>query len=131
MADKKEFLVKRTRAGLGLFATKRYKKNDLIIEYTGERIPDEEADRRANRYLFEINSKWTIDGSGRENTARYINHSCRPNSEPEVDERKKRIFIYAKKRIDPGDELTYDYGKAHWNEYIKPKGCICDSCMSK
>lgn len=128
MADSKEFLVKRTEAGLGLIATKAYKKDDLVIEYTGERIPDDEADRRANRYLFEINNKWTIDGTGRENTARYINHSCRPNCQPEVDERKKRIFIYAKKRINPGDELTYNYGKAHWNEYIKPKGCMCEKC---
>lgn len=127
-ATRKDFDVKRTRAGLGLFATRDYKKDDLVIEYTGERITDEEADDRANRYLFEINKKWTIDGSGRENLARYINHACRPNCEAEIDEAKKRIFIYAKKRITAGDELTYDYGKAHFNEYIKPYGCVCSKC---
>lgn len=131
MSQKKEFKVKRTNAGLGLFSTKSYKKGDRVIEYTGERITDQEADRRANRYLFEINSKWTIDGTGRENIARYVNHSCRPNCEAEVNERTKRIFIFAKKRINQGDELTYDYGKAHWNEYIKPKGCKCSSCAAK
>lgn len=125
---RKDFNVKRTRTGLGLFATRAYVKDDLVIEYTGERITDEEADRRANRYLFEINEKWTIDGSGRENLARYMNHSCKPNCEAEVDEGRKRIFIYAKKRIAPGDELTYDYGTAHFNEYIKPYGCRCEAC---
>lgn len=108
-----------------------FKRGDFVIEYTGEIIPDAEADERANRYLFEINSKWTIDGSGRENLARYINHSCAPNCEAEVDERAKKIRIYAKKRIEPGDELTYDYGKAHWNEYIKPKGCKCAKCSKR
>ena len=129
-ATTKDFIVKRTDAGLGLIANKAFKKGDFVIEYTGEIIPDEEADRRANRYLFEINSKWTIDGKGRQNTARYINHSCKPNCEAEVDERAKRIRIYALKKITPGDELTYDYGKAHFEEYIKPYGCKCAKCTA-
>lgn len=130
MKQDKPYLVRRTKAGLGLVANRAYKKGDRIIEYTGELITDEEADRRANRYLFEVNGKWTIDGYARENLARYINHSCRPNAEAEVDERKRRIFIYAKKRIEPGDELTYDYGKNHFNEYIKPYGCKCSKCSA-
>lgn len=128
MQKTEPYSVRRTKSGLGLIANRAYKKEDLVIEYTGELISDEEADRRGNRYLFEINSKWTIDGARRTNLARYINHSCRPNCEAEVDERKRRIFIYAKKRIEPGDELTYNYGKAHWNEYIKPNGCKCAHC---
>ena len=128
MKEKKDFRVKRTNAGLGLVSERAFKKGDFVIEYTGERITDEEADRRANRYLFEINSKWTIDGSARSNLARYINHSCTPNCEAEVDERAKRIRIYATRRIEPGDELAYDYGTDHFNEYIKPHGCRCPKC---
>lgn len=129
MPQRKPYSVRRTKSGLGLVANRPYQKDDLVIEYTGELITDKEADQRANRYLFEINKTWTIDGSGRANLARYINHGCRPNCEAEVDERKKKIFIYAKRRIESGDELTYNYGKAHWNEYIKPNGCKCAHCM--
>ncbi|MEX0918017.1 MAG: SET domain-containing protein [Candidatus Paceibacterota bacterium] len=131
MPATKPFSVRRTSAGLGLVANNEYKKGDFIIEYTGEIITDAEADERANRYLFEINGRWTIDGSGRTNLARYINHSCRPNAEAEVDERAKKVRIYAKKRIEAGDELTYDYGKVHFDEYIRPNGCKCEKCMEK
>jgi SET domain-containing protein len=42
-----------------------------------------------------------------------------------------RIHIKAIKNIEPGDEITYDYGKDHWNAYIKPKGCLCVKCREK
>ena len=41
----------------------------------------EKAENSGNRYLFEVNSRWTIDGKGRKNIARYFNHSCSPNCE--------------------------------------------------
>jgi SET domain-containing protein len=76
-----------------------------------------------------VNSRWTIDGSPRSNTARYINHSCRPNADPMI--RDRRIWIKAIRNIEPGDEITYDYGKDHFNAYIKPHGCRCDKCRAK
>ena len=112
-------------------ANRNFKKAETVIEYTGEKITDSEADRRANRYLFELNDKWTIDGSGRKNTARYINHSCQPNCEAELDENEKHIYIKAKRAINVGEELTYHYGKTHFDEYIKPKGCRCNKCSAK
>lgn len=122
--------VFRSNAGLGLATTKDLNKGDFIIEYHGEIIDSDEADRRANRYLFEIDDEWTIDGSARDNLARYINHSCRPNCEAESDEDERKIRIYAKKKIAAGEELTYDYGKAHFDEYIKPYGCKCEKCQT-
>lgn len=130
MPKQQKYSVRRTSAGLGLVSNQDFKKDDVVIEYKGERITSDEADRRANRYLFEINDTWTIDGSRRTNLARYINHSCRPNCEAEVDEDAKRIFIYAKKNIRAGEELTYNYGKDHFNEYIKPHGCKCAKCAA-
>ncbi|MEX0930575.1 MAG: SET domain-containing protein-lysine N-methyltransferase [Candidatus Paceibacterota bacterium] len=121
--------VKRSNAGLGLFADQVIEKGQFVIEYTGELISNDEADRRANKYLFEINTKWTIDGSARSNTARYINHSCRPNCETDVI--KHRIKIYARRTIQPGEELTYDYGKPYVDEYIKPHGCRCEKCRAR
>jgi SET domain-containing protein len=127
----KDFVVKRSSAGLGLFAARAYKKGDLVIEYTGEVISDDEAQRRGGRYLFELNDKWTIDGKGRENTARYINHSCKPNCYPELNDEETRVFIYAKRAIEPGEELTYNYGSYYFKMIMGPHGCRCESCTKK
>ena len=123
--DIKLVQVKRSRSGLGLFAAAPFKKGDLVIEYTGEVITETEANRRGGKYLFELNDKWAIDGKGRENLARYINHSCKPNCYPELNEDETRVFIYAKRKISPGEEITYDYGKDYFERLIKPYGCRC------
>ena len=124
-----KFALKRTPIGLGLFAGRRIAKGDLVIEYTGELLPNEEADKRNSRYLFQVNRRWTIDGSGRENLSRYINHSCRPNCVAYT--RRLKVKIYAKRDIAIGEELSYDYGKEYFDEFIKPKGCACLHCAKK
>lgn len=126
--DTPAIIVKRSSAGLGLFAERPFKRGEFIIEYTGEHITHDEADKRGGRYLFILSKKIVIDGKGRENLARYINHSCRPNAEAETDEDAGKIRISAKRTIQPGDEITYDYGKDYWNEYIKTNACRCRTC---
>src|SRR3989440_6712708 len=124
------FRVGRPRTGLGVFATGPIRKNKYIVEYKGPLLTNQQCDERPdNRYWFEVNSRWTIDGSPRSNVARYINHSCRPNADPMI--RDRHIWIKAIKNIAPGDEITYDYGKDHFNAYIKPKGCLCPKCREK
>ena len=124
----KRVQVKRSNAGLGLFAGEDIKKSDFVIEYTGEWIQDEEANRRGGKYLFIYDEEWVVDGRGRKNSARYLNHSCRPNCETEIDEDARAIYIYAIKNIKAGDELTYDYGKDYWKRIIKPHDCRCGKC---
>ncbi len=126
---KKELKVKRSLAGLGLFADEPIKKGEFVIEYIGKILTREEADRKGGKYLFEISSRRTVNGSGRDNVARYINHSCKPNCE--VDIKKGRIFIYALRSIKVGEELNYDYGEEYVDEYIKPYGCKCKPCVKK
>ncbi len=121
--------VKRSSAGLGLFAITPFQKGDLVIEYTGETISEPEANRRGGKYLFELNDNWTIDGKGHSNTARYINHSCKPNCYPELNNTETKVFIFAKRKIAPGEELTYDYGKDYVKQVIKPAGCKCEHCL--
>ena len=81
------FRVGRSTTGLGLFATKVIKRAAYIATYRGRVIPVEEAEQRERqgaKYMFELNSRWTIDGSPRWNVARYMNHSCWPNAQPVV-----------------------------------------------
>ncbi len=57
---------------------------------------------------------------------RYINHSCRPNAEAFVV--GKRVWIWSKQEIGAGQELTLNYGKAYFDDYIRPVGCKCPKC---
>ncbi|HWP26050.1 MAG TPA: SET domain-containing protein [Xanthobacteraceae bacterium] len=127
------YRVGRASAGLGLFALKEFKKGEFIVRYTGRRVTDEESARRearGARYMFEINSRWAIDGSSRRNIARYVNHSCRPNAEA-VLRRPYRIVYVARRRIKPGEEITVDYGKDYFEAFIKKKGCRCTACRAQ
>lgn len=115
--------VGKSSAGLGLFATRAFKKGERIIEYVGRTLSTAEEYTSRSKYLFEVNKRKTIDGAVRTNIARYINHSCKPNCEPEIE--RGRIFIDAIKTIKEGEEFTYDYGEEYFIEHIKPLGCRC------
>jgi uncharacterized protein len=128
-SSRRRFRVGRSKSGLGLFAVKPFKKGDFITYYTGRLITTKEADELWTKYLFEVNSRWTIDGSTRRNVARYINHSCRPNAETDI--KKHKIIISAIKGIYPGDEITYNYGRDYFNAFIKEHGCRCAACRKK
>jgi uncharacterized protein len=126
------FRIGRSATGLGLFATKSIKRAAYIATYRGPRISTEEADRRearGARYMFTLNSRWTIDGSPRWNLARYINHSCRPNAKPVG--RNSGIVIVASRRIEPGEEITYDYGREYLKYFFENGGCRCARCRKK
>jgi uncharacterized protein len=127
--SRRPFRVGRSKTGLGLFATKLIRRGSFIIRYTGKKLPNKIADELDTKYLFELNNRWTIDGSGRKNLARYINHSCRPNAEADV--KKQKILISAIRTINPGDEITYNYGRNYFNAFIKERGCKCAACHQK
>jgi SET domain-containing protein len=115
--------VRRSLAGLGLYTEVAIPKGKCIIEYTGRVVSEKEQEAMNGRYLFEINKKKTIDGSSRLNKARYINHSCRPNCEIEIW--KERVYVFSKRTIRAGEELSYDYDTEYFDEFIKPAGCRC------
>lgn len=121
-----DLAVRRSMTGLGLFTESKIPKGACIIEYTGRELGPGEENTSRSRYLFEVSAKKTIDGSPRGNKARYINHSCRPNSEPVIY--RGRVFVFARRAIKPGEELSYDYGKAYFDQFIKPLGCLCPKC---
>ncbi len=102
--------------GRGVFATEVIRRGTPIIEYKGKRSswedaiarPDSDPDDPAHTFLFELDDGQVIDARIRGNAARWINHSCKPNCVTHEDE-EGRVFIEAKRKIHPGDELTYDY----------------------
>lgn len=101
--------------GLGGFATRPIRKGTRIIEYTGERISQAEADARYDDgrsphplvLLFTVDENIVIDAGVDGNEARYINHSCDPNCEAVIED--GHVYIEARKNIPTGRELTYDY----------------------
>jgi SET domain-containing protein len=108
--------VRRSRVhGRGVFALRRIRKGTRVIEYLGDRLSHRQADRRYEHkdisdnhtFLFIVDRSVVIDGGVNGNDARYINHSCDPNCESLIDDR--RVFIEAIRTIQPGEELTYDY----------------------
>ena len=133
ISPNKPYRIGRSRTGLGLFATRAIKRGTRIIRYFGPLLDSrkDQDDAVENKYLFELNGRWTIDGSVRENVARYINHACRPNAESDVKPRKRKVFIRAIKNIEPGEEISYDYGTDYFKAYLKPVGCKCDACEKK
>jgi len=118
--------VKRSRAGLGLFTQSPIKKGECIIEYKGKQVPRSQQEYNNSKYLFWTGKHTMLDGATRANTARYINHSCRPNCE--IDIHRGRVFVLARRTIKPGEELAYDYDTEYFDRYIKPHGCRCLKC---
>jgi SET domain-containing protein len=117
--------------GKGLYAMRDFAFGEYLLDYTGEKITAEHADTLGTKYLFEIDDKWTIDGEAESNTARYINHSCDPNVEAQVDEEEARIMIHAARDIEKGEELLIDYGDEYFDEFIRPYGCMCGTAVCR
>jgi len=123
------YAVRRANTGLGLFATHTIAAGRRIIRYVGPVLTSEEVERRTGRYFFSIDEEYAIDGSARTNLARYVNHSCKPNAEALVE--GKRIWIWSKRPIEPGEQITIHYGEEYFNDYVKPVGCKCAPCNAK
>jgi SET domain-containing protein len=126
------YRVGRGRTGLGLFATAPITAGAFILEYRGRHITHAQAARRearGARYIFEINARWSIDGSTRRNIGRYANHSCRPNAESDLVGGK--VILRAIRAIEAGEEITYDYGEEYVALFIAPRGCRCAKCARR
>ena len=116
-ATKPKVIVKNSRIhGRGVYAGRRIRKGERVIEYKGERITWREADRRPpsdpddphHTFFFSLDDgKHVIDAGVGGNAARWINHSCDPNCE--TTEEDGHVYIEALRDIRAGEELFYDY----------------------
>jgi SET domain-containing protein len=142
---KKEKKIEARRSpihGRGVFAIRPIRKGERIIQYKGKLRTHEEVDEEyggeeenGHTFLFTLNDHYVIDANIRGNIARWINHSCDPNCESEIEEdpegrpEKDKVFIYAIRDIRPGEELTYNYGivldEPHTPRLKKLWACHC------
>ncbi|KAL3309259.1 hypothetical protein Ciccas_012193 [Cichlidogyrus casuarinus] len=119
--------------GRGLYALKSFRKDEFIVEYTGELIRNGVCEARELRYraqgvdcyMFRVDTHTVIDATYKGNAARFINHSCDPNCYSKVVE--KKIIICALRKISPGEELTYDYRFPRENDKLLCN-CGADNC---
>lgn len=120
----------------GMFARKDIPAGERIIEYFGERVTKEESTRRCLEweakarkkgeglvYVFDLNEEFDLDGNIEDNPAKYINHSCEENCEAINED--DHIYIYAKRDIAEGEELSFDYG--YDLEHFLDHPCHCGS----
>ena len=127
--------------GKGVFARKRIPAGTRVIEYVGEKITKAESERRgeivlsSNKhdrtkgavYIFTLNKRHDIDGNVAYNTARVINHSCRPNCEAQLIH--GHIWIVAVTEIGKGEELSYNYGYDMDDYESHPCRCGAHGCL--
>jgi SET domain-containing protein len=121
--------------GMGVFATRAIPVGLRLIEYAGEQLTPDEADRRYpddetgrhHTFLFAIDDDMVIDAAVNGNAARFINHSCDPNCDAVIDD--ARIWIETIRDIAPGEELAYDYAyildERHTPAAKKRFPCFC------
>jgi uncharacterized protein len=125
--------------GYGVFARDFIPRDERVIEYVGERITKAEAARREEArlvrkaaggdgcvYVFEMTTRYDIDGDVAWNPARHINHSCAPNCE--TQQARGQVWIVALRDIAPGEELTYDYGFGYAEAWDHPCRCGTPEC---
>jgi len=141
----RRFIARRSPIhGNGVFATAPIAKGEHVIEYKGRIRTHEEADEiyaddgeSGHTFLFTLNDDYIIDANEKGNSARWINHSCAPNCRALVEEsesgdpRKDKVLIEAIRNINPGEELTYNYGIVLDLPYTKRLKklwqCLCGS----
>uniref|UniRef100_A0A1L8DX99 Putative histone-lysine n-methyltransferase trr n=1 Tax=Nyssomyia neivai TaxID=330878 RepID=A0A1L8DX99_9DIPT len=128
------YLARSKIQGLGLYAARDLEKHTMVIEYIGEVIRTELSESREKQYearnrgiyMFRLDEDRVVDATLCGGLARYINHSCNPNCVTEIVEvdREYRIIIFAKRRINRGEELSYDY-KFDIEDDAHKISCMC------
>jgi uncharacterized protein len=137
-----KYLVRNSKIhGKGIFAKRKINVGEKIIQYKGKKITKKESERISKKlqektninkslgeiYIFDLNKRYDLDGNIPNNPAKYINHSCNPNSESEQDE-KNKIWITAIREIISGEEITYNYGFNSVDYKKNPCKCQAPNC---
>ncbi|KZF20518.1 SET domain-containing protein [Xylona heveae TC161] len=112
-------VIKTADRGYGVRSNRTFEPNQIIVEYAGEIITQDECEKRMKNeyknnecyYLMLFDQNMIIDAS-RGSIARFVNHSCQPNCSMVkwTVAGKPRMALFAGERgVMTGEELTYDY----------------------
>src|SRR4051812_34086088 len=112
MPSQKRFVVRSSGIdGKGLFVRSSVRARAKLGELGGELISEREARRRAKRRrplgMVELGDGRAPDATAG-NEFRFVNHSCTPNAFIRIF--RHRVEFYARRRIEPGEEITCGYG---------------------
>ncbi|KAK1947563.1 Histone-lysine N-methyltransferase EZH2 [Phytophthora citrophthora] len=123
--------------GWGAYALEPIRKDEFVLEYTGELITDEEAERRGTiydrkglSYLFGVSGEYVVDAAMKGNKAKFANHKEKAAANLDVkiisSNGEDRIGLFASEDIEMGAELFFDYGYTHenapkWSQFHKPE----------
>jgi SET domain-containing protein len=97
--------------GRGVFATRAFAKGEVIETCHTVELADDDVSGRLNDYVFSSHGEGEVLlvlGNGM-----LYNHSATPNAEYVQDE-PDTIAFRTLRKVEPGDELTIDYGEEWW-----------------
>ncbi|MBA3607273.1 MAG: SET domain-containing protein-lysine N-methyltransferase [Chthoniobacterales bacterium] len=114
--------------GTGCFSRVSLPARKKFGEFIGEKISAREARARVARggriSICDLDRRWSIDASASESPTAFINHACRPNAYTRIAQ--GRIWFYALRRIEAGEEITLDYRPSQHPE--RSCGCGLRQC---
>ena len=123
----KKMRVQQTKSkGAGLFAMERLEKDDFVVEYVGQVVSEEDAQKRTSMYMVKMKGGLVIDANVKGNKARFINHSCDPNlvAIQWSIQGHQRLGLFARKKIEKHEEMTFDY---KFESFGEATSCACGS----
>lgn len=117
------YKIKKTKnKGRGVFCTKKIKAKTIIGKYTGTKIKIAEYDLDKDKnglYLMFLDDKYAIYPDLKTEDLHLVNHSCEPNCW--IINRNKKVYFFALRNINVGEELTISY-------LLPPKNETCNPC---
>ena len=102
----------------GVFATKKFKKCDVIGEYTGIVKKDQDVNIN-NLYLFYLVDDLIVDGEVYSNELKYVNSHLNINNKPNLQSsvcyinKEPKVLYVCLEDINIGEELLIDYGEEY------------------
>ena len=119
-----QLTVAKTRTGLGLVATRRFRTNDTIIKLLGRVVDAGILWKRGGTFAdncFRFGPETYLDPGDR--LGRYLNHSCEPSAA--ICKESNQLFLFAARPITAGDEVTIDYSTTLGDDDIWTMRCNC------
>jgi SET domain-containing protein len=109
--------------GKGVYADRRIDPGELVWDYAGDEKWITEIPSRLWRYCFQVDyDRYVVPEEG--SAGWFLNHSCEPNCVI-----MGRTKIVALRRIEPGEEITFDYStNVGWEGFSMECKCGKKSC---